>query len=165
MGPIVETQSNPGSWTRQPAKIYSKKSMQPNRILTPDQLRRTPIIGGGGPPEPPSPDEIMTHFEASLDVALGRDMGAQASVVTYAALRSALAAAGMEKEAITAVLPNIKIAVSDTFVKHAKFQSIMDKFARVIVNLYNALKVNFGSDALPLLTNMAGERFSLVMPL
>ena len=135
------------------------------RILTPDQLRRAPLIGGSMPPEPPSPDEIMSHFEASLDMALGRDMGAQASVVTYAALRSALLAAGMEKEAVTAILPNIKIAVTDTFVKHPKFQSIMDKFARVMINLYNALKTHFDSDALPLMTNMVGERFSLVMPL
>lgn len=146
---------------------------EPSRIITPESLARQ-AAGGmrrqmpmSMPPEnlPPDPDEVMRQFDESLTIALGRDLGAQASVVTYSAIRDGLVAAGLPKDVVSLVLPKIKVGVSEAFVKHPRYNSIIAKFTQIMVNLYNALVTRFGEDAPRMMVTMVEDRFALVMPI
>ena len=142
---------------------------QSNRppLVLPTGYQRAPLIGGQ-PPQPPAapdPDTVMRQFEESLEVAVTRDMGAQASVLTYVAVRDGLIAAGLPKEVVSLILPKIKIGVSDNFVKHPRFGGVITKFTQVMANLYQGLERHFGEDAGVMMQSMVEDRFALVMPI
>lgn len=137
-------------------------------ILTPDQLRNAPLIGGpGGMParRGPTLDELLENFLQGLTAASEKDLNSLPALVVYAELREQLRALGLSKELVAKTLPKIKVGAPEAFVNHPKFKEFIRLFAVMIHKLYVAIATKFGEDADGLFLAMVEDRFALVIPL
>ena len=137
-----------------------------SRLLTPDQLRSAPIIGGSPPPpqRQPTLDEILPHLLEGLIEAQHRDLMALPVLQTYARLRDELARAEMPKTIISKLLPRVKISVSAGFVQHAKYDDVICQFAVLMAQFYRAVVHHFGEEGEELFLALCQDRFALVLP-
>ncbi|RTL07803.1 hypothetical protein EKK58_01260 [Candidatus Dependentiae bacterium] len=135
-------------------------------ILTPDQLRNAPLIGGGGMPprRQPTLDELVENFIQGLTAAAEKDLNNLPALLIYAELGEQLRALGMSKDIVARTLPKIKVGAPESFVQHTKFKEFVRLFAVMIHKLYAAVQAKFGDDADPLFLTMVEDRFALVIP-
>ena len=113
----------------------------------------------------PDPEMLLAGLEKSLEVALTKDLSTQPSITTYLRIRDKLREAGMQPIIISAILPLIQVAVTQKFVEHPRFDSIITKFAQLIHKVHLAMIEKFDNDTLPLFKEMVKTRFSLLVPL
>lgn len=136
-------------------------------ILTPDQLRNAPLIGGGpsmAARRGPTLDELIESFLQGLTAASEKDLNNLPALLIYAELREQLRALGMPKELVAKTLPKIKVGAPESFVQHSKFKDFVRLFAVMINKLYQAVQTKFGEDVDALFLTMVEDRFALVIP-
>lgn len=135
-------------------------------ILTPDQLRNAPLIGGGGMPprRQPTLDELVDSFIQGLTDASEKDLNNLPAILIYHELGEQLRALGMSKQMVSKTLPKIKVGAPESFVRHAKFKDFIRLFAVMIHKLYVAIQNKFGEDGDTLFLTMVEDRFALVIP-
>lgn len=136
-------------------------------ILTPDQLRNAPIIGGPPMPprRPPTMDELLDNFLQGLTAASEKDLNNLPALVIYGELSNQLIALGMSKALVEKALPRIKVSAPESFVQHAKFKEFVRLFAQMIHKLYVAIYSRFGEGGDALFVAMVEDRFALVIPI
>lgn len=140
-------------------------SMNQPRILTPEQLRNAPLLGGPPmPPRPPSLDEVLPQYVEGMKAAAARDLSALPALVAYGALSDCLLAGGLQKPLISKLLPRVKIAVTEAFINHSRYAEVIQGFANIMVQLHRAVTARFGDEGEALFLTMCEDRFALVLP-
>lgn len=137
-------------------------------ILTPDQLRNAPIIGGGpsmAARRPPTMDELFDNFLQGLTAAAEKDLNNLPALVIYGELDTQLLALGLPKLLVEKTLPRIKVSAPESFVQHAKFKEFVRLFATMVHKLYTAIYSRFGEGGDALFLAMVEDRFALVIPI
>lgn len=135
-------------------------------IITPHQLRNSPIIGGSPmPSRPPTLDEVLPHYLEGLTTATARDLTELPALKAYVRLLEELVRQGMPKAVAMNTLLKVKIGVTENFINHQHYGEVMAKFAKVIVQLYKATTSALGEeDGTDLFLFMCEDRFALVLP-
>lgn len=113
---------------------------------------------------PPTLDEVLPHYLEGLTAAAQRDLSGLPALIAYARLRDELVAAGMRTTIIAKLLPRVKVAVSEGFIKHQSYPEVMRNFAAIMAQLHKAVLAEFGDDGEELFLTMCEDRFALVLP-